>query len=97
VSGRPPDLGELDPETAARGLIVVLHAPRSADGTTTWLLSLVDLAGVVLAREPVQEHGVQALDTIVRDRLEALGRRVDGGWISDLDVHAEPRHRALLR
>ncbi len=78
------------------GQIVVLHEPTAADGTTTWLLSLVDLAGVVVARDTVVEHGVQALGELVQPSLDAVGRRIDGDWISDLDARGLPRHRARL-
>lgn len=92
-----PRRADLDPATAARARIVVLHAPTAADGATTWLLSLVDLAGVVVARETVRDHGTPPLAALVQARLDALGWGIDGDWISDTDAHAAPRHRALLR
>lgn len=88
---------DLEGGTAAgSGRIVVLHQPVITGDTTTWSLSLVDLAGAVVARNAVVESGVQALGELVQPSLDALGRRVDGDWISDLDAAGLPRHRARL-
>ena len=91
-----PLIGDLGPDARPHARIVVLHGPRPADGRTTWLLSLVDLGGRVLARDIVAEDGVRPLDHLVQPSLDAIGRRVDGEWVSDNDAAGQPRHRARL-
>jgi len=58
------------------------------------LILTPDLADAIAT---VVESGVQALSELVQPSLDALGRRVDGDWISDLDAAGLPRHRARLR
>jgi hypothetical protein len=91
-----PQISDLTPAALPRARIVVLHGPRAVDGRTTWLLSIVDLDGRVVARDIVAEHGVRPLDHLVQPSLDLIGRRVDGEWVSDQDAAGQPRHRARL-
>lgn len=91
-----PLIGDLGAAVRPHARIVVLHGPRPAAGRTTWLLSLVDLGGRVLARDIVAEDGVRPLDHLVQPSLDVIGRRVDGEWVTDHDAAGQPRHRARL-
>jgi hypothetical protein len=90
-----PRIDDLDHLTARRARIVVLHDPRPADAGMTWLLSLVDIEGRVLAREIVTTRN-GSLSAVVQPCLDVIGRRIDGQWLSDHDAAGFARHRARI-
>lgn len=88
-------IDDLDGASADRAQIVVLHDPLPAEDGMTWLLSLVDLEGLVLAREIVTTRD-GSLGAVVQPYLDVIGRRVGGEWLSDHDAAGRARHRARL-
>ncbi len=91
-------ISQLATDQIPRARVAVLHAPQDADdGQTRWSLSIVDLSGVVVARETVLAPDCpHPLTEVVRPYLDLIGRRVSGEWISDHDAHGQVRHRALI-
>ncbi|GIG36818.1 hypothetical protein [Cellulomonas pakistanensis] len=91
----PRAFDDLDEHAIRRARIVVLHDPLPTEDGTTWLLSLVDLDGRVVAREIATARD-GSLGAVVRPYLDVVGRRVDGEWLSDEDAAGRARHRARL-
>jgi hypothetical protein len=90
-----PRFDDLDEPAVRRARIVVLHDPLPTEGGMTWLLSLVDLEGRVVAREITTTRD-GSLAAVVQPFLDVVGRRLDGEWLSDVDAAGRARHRARL-
>ncbi len=92
-----PTFDALDTSTAVRVCIVVLHAPvHDGRARTVWSVSLVDIAGIPIARESVIEERPQPLTELVQPRLEIIDRRVRGEWITLDDSLGRPKHCARI-
>lgn len=92
-----PTFDELDTSTAVRACIVVLHAPaHDSHGRTVWTVSLVDIAGIPIARESVLEERPQPLTELVQPRLEIIDRRVSGEWMTLNDTLGRPKDCARI-
>lgn len=76
----------------------MLHAPSDGgEGGIVWTLSLVDLAGVPVARELVVEPAVPLpLSELVQPHLDVIGCRVAGEWVTGDDTQGKPKHYARI-